>query len=295
MAIFDRGYRDLIYQPTRVLARIWPIARNELAAMFHIRFGTIVFSACLLPTIGQLIFLLMQAGIWEAAPSGRAGRAMSFSDRMNPSSPSFYLWPITTMSFVPFLVLTTLVSVRAIAKDRAAGALEIYWTRAISPWSYFLGKWYGSFLLLACAFFAAPLVLWITSVLLAPDWSQFETTIGFMPGLLLGLAWMCAMLSLLAVGVSALASTPNLAAILWLFLIMGSMFLSEILRRLLRETWTLAINPWFAGKRVVDQLAGVTPFNDYSPWTALAWISTLAVVVLLFARRRLRVLEAVAT
>jgi ABC-type transport system involved in multi-copper enzyme maturation permease subunit len=295
MAILPRGYRELSYQPTGTFGRLWPIARHELAAMFRLRFGGIIFVACLLPTIGQLIFLMVRAGIWDITPTGRAGGAVPFGDRMDPSNPSFFLWPITTMSLVPFLVLTTLVSVRAIAKDRAAGALEIYWTRAISPWSYFIGKWYGSFLLLGAAFVAAPFVLWVVSVLLAPDWSQFEHTVQFMPGVLFGLTWMCATLALLAVSVSALASTPNMASILWLFLVVGSTFLGQILRMVLRDNWTTAINPWRAAKRVVEGIAGVTPFFDYSPWVAFAWITGIALVLLGLAARRLRVLEAVAT
>lgn len=294
MAIFERGYRDLKYQATGAFARLWPIARFELAAIFRMRFGSIIFVACLAPTIGQLIFLLVRAGIWEVAPSGRGGGAIPFGDHLDPAAASFFLWPITTMSLVPFLVMTTLVSVRAIAKDRAAGALEIYWTRAISPWGYFVAKWYGSFLLLAAAFVAAPFVLWLTSVLLAPDWSQFENTIAVMPRVLLGLIWLSATLALLAVSVSALASTPNMAAIAWLFLVVGTAFLGQILRRVLGENWTTAINPWLAGKRVVESIAGVTPFFDYSPWAAFTWITGTAVALLVLAGRRLRVLEAVA-
>lgn len=294
VAIFGRGYRDVKYEPTGAFSRVWPIARHELAAMFRMRFGAIIFLVCLGPTVGQLIFLLVRAGVWEVAPGGRGG-GIPLGDRLDPAAANFYLWPITTMSIVPFLVLTTLVSVRAIAKDRAAGALEIYWTRAISPWAYFVGKWYGSFLLLASAFVAAPLVLWLTSVLLAPDWGQFESTIGMIPRVLLGLIWLCAILALLAVSVSALAATPNFASIVWLLLVVGSTSLGQVLRMALKENWTVALNPWRAGKRVVEWIAGAPPFFDYSPWAALAWITGTALVLLILAARRLRVLDAVAT
>ena len=295
MAIFTRGYRDVRYQPTGAFARMWPIARHELTSMFRRRFGVILFLACLAPTIGQLLFLLVRAGLWDAVPEGRGGGTTPFGDRLDPSAPSFYLWPITTMSFVPFLILTTLVSVRAIAKDRAAGALEIYWTRAISPWTYFVGKWYGSFLLLASAFVLAPLALWLTSVLLAPDWGQLQATIAVVPRILLGFVWLCAMTSLLAVCVSAVAPTPNFAAIVWLLLVVGSLALGQVLRMALRSNWTVAVNPWRAGKRVVEWIADVTPFFDYSPLVALSTISGTAAVLLVLAARRLRVLEAVAT
>lgn len=294
MAIYARGYRDATYTPTAWAARVWPIARHEFLSMFRVRFGAILFLLCLAPTVGNLIFLLVRAGLWEIGPGGRGGN-VPLGDRLDPASANFYMWPITTLSFVPFLVLTTLVSVRAIAKDRAAGALEIYWTRAISPWAYFAGKWYGSFLLLSAAFVAGPLVLWLTSVLVAPDWSQLEATIGMIPRVLLGLTWLCAMMALLAVSVSALASTPNFASIVWLFLVVGSLGFGQVLRFALRENWTVAINPWRAGKRVVEWFAGFEPFFDYSPWAALGLCSGTALVLVVLAARRLRVLEAVAT
>jgi len=295
MAIFDRGYRDVRYVPTGTFARLWPIARHELAAMFRVRFGAILFLLCLAPSIGQLIFLLVRAGLWDVTPGGRAGGAIALGGAFDPASSAFYLRPILTLSFVSFLVLTTLVSVRAIAKDRAAGALEIYWTRGISPWAYFVGKWYGSFLLLASAFVAAPLVLWLTSVLVAPDWGQFEATIAMIPRVLLGFAGLCATMTLLAVSISALAPTPNFASIVWLVLIIGSQALGEVLSRMLRENWLVALNPWRAGARLVEWIADYEPISDYSPWAALAGIGSTVLVLLILAARRLRVLEAVAT
>lgn len=295
MAIFERGYREASYEPTGTFARVWPIARHELAAMFRVRFGAIIFLICLAPSVGQLIFLLVRAGLWEVAPQGRAGGAIPFGDRFDPSAPAFYLHPITTLSFVPFLVLTTLVSVRAIAKDRAAGALEIYWTRGISPWSYFAGKWYGSFLLLASAFVAAPFVLWVTAVLVAPDWGQLEATIGVIPRVLLGLTLVTAVLSLLAVSLSALASTPNFASLLWLALMVGTPFLCRVLWFAWREPWIYALNPWDGSKRLAQWVAGVTPFQDYPPELAVACLGSTAALLVLLAGRRLRVLEAVAT
>ncbi|HLU39821.1 MAG TPA: hypothetical protein VK081_10565 [Planctomycetota bacterium] len=291
MAIFERGYRDLAYRPTAPFRRIWPIARHELAAIFRIRFGTVIFIVCLAPTIGSLIFLLASAGIWETEPRMRERMA-----GFDPSLPSFFLRPITSaLGFLPFLVLTTLVSARAIAKDRAAGALEIYWTRAITPLGYFVGKVLGSFLLLATVFVVAPFVLWLTSVLIAPDWGQFEATIGFLPGMLLGLTVHAAAMAALAVGVSALASTPNMASIAWLFVVVGTGFVGQVLRRMLAEPWVALISPWSAAARVVDWFAGWTPVVSYPPAAAGVALAAALAAVLGLAARRLRVLEAVAT
>ena len=303
MTLLERGYRRLHYTPTGILQRVWPIALMELKAMFRVRFGAVLYLICLGPTIGSLIFLLVRAGIWELTPQGsgtgggmggRMGRGMAGS-AIDPSTPTFFLTPIFTLSMVPFLILTTLVTVRAVAKDRAAGALEMYWTRGITPLWYFVGKWGGSFLLLASAFVLAPCVLWLTSVLLAPDWRQFEATIPFVPGMLLGLACVCALLSLLAVSLSALVGTPNFASILWLLLFVGTLVGGQILRFLFKENWVTAINPWRASKRVVEVFAGDVPFFDYSPWAAVGFLGGMVACIFGFALRRLRVAEVVAS
>lgn len=298
MTLLERGYRRLHYTPTGILRRVWPIALMELKAMFRVRFGAVLYLICLGPTIGSLIFLLVRAGIWEMTQEGGGaarGVGRGMPGAIDPSTPSFFLTPIFTLSMVPFLILTTLVAVRAVAKDRAAGALEMYWTRGLTPLWYFVGKWAGSFLLLASAFVAAPCVLWLTSVLLAPDWRQFEATISFVPGMLLGLACVCALLSLLAVSLSAMVGTPNFASILWLLLFVGTFVGGQVLRFLFKENWVTAINPWRASKRVVEVFAGDVPFFDYSPWAAVLFLGGMVASIFLFALRRLRVADVVAS
>jgi putative exporter of polyketide antibiotics len=295
MAIHERGHRRLQYVPTSWFERVWPIAMLELRTMFKIRFGAILFLGCLLPTIGSLIMLLVRSGIWEMSANMRGPGPMANS-AFDPSQAGFFLRPILFLSFVPALIMTTLVSVRAVAKDRAAGALEIYWTRAISPAAYFFGKWLGSFLLLALAFVAAPFVLWVTSVLLAPDWQQFELTIGKIPRILVATTVLSALITLLAVSLSAAVSTPNFASILWLFLMVGSLGLSQVLRFITKQNWVVAMNPWRAAKRIVEWIAAdEDPFFNYSPLVAVLILALMLGVLGTFAARRLRVLDAVAT
>ncbi len=295
MTLVERGYRRVHYTPTSRLRRAWPVALLELRTMFRVRFGAVLYLICLGPTIGSLIFLLVRAGIWDlGAQRGGAGRGMP-GGGFDPSTPAFFITPIFTLSTVPFLILTTLVTVRAVAKDRAAGALEMYWTRGITPLDYFGGKWAGSFLLLASAFVAAPALLWLTSVLLAPDWRQFDATITFVPGMLAGLVLVCALLALLGVSLSALAGTPNFASILWLLLSVGTLIGGQLLWRLFRDNWVVAISPWRAGRRVVEACAGEVPFADYSPLVAAGFLLGTVAVVFGLALRRLRVAEVVAT
>jgi len=217
--------------------------------------------------------------------------------RMNPRVIEFFLTPLLAevFSLVIFLLLTSLVSCRAIAKDRETHALEIYWTRGIGPRGYFFGKWLGSVLLVGTVFVAAPAIVWLFGVLMAPGWDLFHETIVFIPRLLLGLSLFTAVLTYIAVSFSAIATTANFASILWFFLLLGSAAMVRLLafRLFQGEWWIKAVDPWDAGKRLVEWICGVAPQQSYSPWVALVSLATVVAVVTLLMLRRLRLNEAV--
>jgi hypothetical protein len=294
MVIHGRGYRPLSYRPLNPFWRLWPIALIELRTMFRSRIGVGVFIACLTPSVGSLIFLLVREGVWQLGPGERPPDMEQFSERMNPESPWFYASPIVHMSFVPFLLLTGLVTTRAVAKDRVANALEIYWTRGLSPLGYFLGKWLGSILLVGSAFVLAPFVLWLVSVGMAPDWTRLQVTSSFMPSVLLGLLAFTAVLTFLGVCLSSLAGTPNFASILWVFLMIGTAAVGRILGEIFRgNDWFVAVNPWDAGVRLIAWTIGKSPLRDYDPGIAVACLLATVVSCAVLAARRLRSLEAI--
>ena len=57
------------------------------------------------------------------------------SPRFSPFTREFYLGYSTDQGFLAFILLTSLIGVRSISGDKAVNALEIYWTRGITPWS----------------------------------------------------------------------------------------------------------------------------------------------------------------
>lgn len=293
MTIYGRGYRPLQYQPTSRWARLWSVTQEELRTLFRRRLGVLAFLVCLGPTIGNFGILMVRSGIWRL---GIDQARMPAVPRMDPESIDFYLTPIVgePYSYVVFLVITTLVSCRAVAKDRETEALEIYWTRGISPLGYFSAKWFGSFLLLGSLFVAGPAVLWLTGTLIAPDWGMLQRTIAWLPRVLVALTCFTAVLTYLAVAFSGMARTANLASLLWFGLILGTLALGRVLAHVFSgEWWFKAIDPWDAMKRIAEWICGYQPLRDYSTGYAVAFVGATAALVTAVLWRRLRLAEAV--
>lgn len=308
MTIFDTGYSSLQYQPIGPWARLWPLIRQEFLQLFKTRKGLLVFLVCIAFVVIKAFILWVRL----APDSEMMEKGMDMMERVSPSlSPfkrEFYLNHATDWGWLPFLLLTGLVGVRSVAADKAANALEIYWTRGISPWGYFLGKWMGSALLLAAAFLAGPLVLWIYGLLSAPSLRYFETTIQFMPQVLMALALGCLVLAFLAVGFSAMSNSPNVATFSWLLMIGVSYAIGRVLNRLAQAQmrndpeqiaelpWFKALCPFESMIRIQEDIAGVVPGpSDFEQvWIAWVILGVLAGLVLLRLRKVLRTTEAVA-
>ena len=303
MTIYGVGYRTLEYEVQPRHKRWWPVLVQEFRTLFSNKWGVLLFLLMLLPSVASLVILLLQLGVLRVGPVdfdfamviqemiGRMGSEI----RMNARSVLFYVSPVYDDGFIPFLVLTSLVTSRGIAKDRQTNALEIYWTRGIGPAEYFLAKWLGSALLLGVLFVLAPLVLWTLGVLMAEDWSFLSDTVGFMPAALLSTALFTLILTYMATVFSAMSKSPNMAAILWLFLIVGTEAFANMLRLILRdETW-MVVSPWESLRRLVQWMCGIDPAVIRGPSPASALVSVVVCASLLTALmvRRLRLQEAV--
>ena len=291
-------YRPLECARVSGLSRLWPLARQEMLTLFRTKWGVALYFFCLFPSLGRLVMLLIVFGVVDFGPRGLRDR-MSQNlppelEHLNPERAAFYFE--TALSTLPgmvfFLMLTSMVVARSVARDRATNGLELYWTRGISPWGYVFAKWWGGFLITASMTVLMPTLLWLGGALLAEDWSVLlGTGEQFLIGLF-GIALMTAIWTGIGTLLSAVASSANFAMVLWAMLLVGSSALGFILSRVLREpALSSCLSFWDAGRVVVRDLAGL-PQRDVSVLGAYAMLTTVAAVLLLLARRRLRVVEA---
>ena len=130
-------------------------------ALFRTKWGVALYFVCLLPSLGRLVLLLIMLGAVDLGSRSVAGRMPQAMDDMNPHRAAFYFeGSLSTMpGMIFFLLLTSVVVSRCVARDRATNALELYWTRGISPWGYVFAKWLGGFLVTASLTVGMPIVL----------------------------------------------------------------------------------------------------------------------------------------
>ncbi len=298
-------YRPAPYRPTSRWERLRPLVRLEFGSIFRSKWGVAIFLATLIPSFVRLVILLIWTGALAlGGGGGAAGAGMrKMGERppeqiqeLLPDHVGFYTEGVVAPGWglVMFLVLTSLVTARAIAKDRATNALELYWTRGISPIGYFLGKGLGCFLVTGMMTIAAPFVLWVTGVFLAEDWSFLAKTWTFLPGVLLGLTVFTASLTTICILLSAIAGSPNLAAILWCLLLAGSEAFGQIISNVLKlPAIGSSVSVFDAAGTLARTCAGNVD-RDASPMGAAISLCSIIAVLSVVLRRRLRLSEAVA-
>jgi ABC-type transport system involved in multi-copper enzyme maturation permease subunit len=253
---------------------------------------------CLFPALGRLVMLLIIFGVIDFGPRmlrDRLTQSLPPSmEQLNPERAAFYIEPVLAVmpGMIFFLLLTSMVVARSVARDRATNALELYWTRGITPWSYVLGKWWGGFLITATSTVIAPLTLWLAAVFLAEDWNVLLGSAPQFAWGLLALVGLTAMWTAIGTLLSAVCSSANLAMVAWCILLVGTSAIGFILSQALHEPWLRScLSFWDAGGVLVRAVAGL-PQRDASVPGALATLTALFIGLVVAARRRMRVQEA---
>jgi ABC-2 type transport system permease protein len=102
-----------------------------------------------------------------------------------------------------------------ITRDLASNAIIIYASKAVSRGDYLLGKFCTAFGLLALTWLGPICAAWLLGNLLAPDWRFFwHSRVALFHTVIFGIGSMV-ILSLLALGVSALSSKEKSAPAVW--------------------------------------------------------------------------------
>lgn len=296
MTVYGLEYRPKSYRPTSAWQRLQPLVRAERNVLFRSKWGIGTFLFSVSTLFVRLVILLGYLGLLPFA-----GRLRDAADEVPPAmrmwiptKVEFYVEQVVSMEqgFFVFLVLTAVATARTIAKDRATNALELYWTRGISPLGYFVGKWFGAFSLVGLVTVGGGILLWLVGSLFAEDWSYFLDTAKFMPQALLGLLTFTVVLTLLCVLLSAVCASANLATILWCLLLGGSSAAEVVLRELMPGKQKVTVSVWDSAATVARAIAGI-PHRGHSLVGAIWVLGGLLLALCWIARRRLRATEAI--
>lgn len=296
MSLTGLRYRAASHLVVPRWRRWWPLARHEFGILFRSKWGVALFCACLLPLVVRTFVLMIRFGVVNFGANPRRNmlaQSQAFA-QWDPLRPDFYVemvmgtWP----GLLILVLITSSVSAAAVARDRRTNALELFWTRGISPWGYLLAKWVGSLLLLSLLTCVGPVVLWGFACLMAEDWSLCAETAPFLVPMLAGLLLATAAWTAICVLLSALSQSPNQAIVGWCMLVVGSTAVGAVLSRVFHDpsirTW---LSIWDAGGVVARQLAGVTARGPFE--SAAMFLGGLLLLLLLFVRRRLALAEAI--
>lgn len=263
--------------------RPWPLAEAEFRSLFRTAWGVALFLFCLFPGLARLVMLLIAFGVLNFGPSGLRARLENRSQfaTLDPWRVDFYLEPVLSVmpGLVFLLLLSTLVVARTVARDRMVNALELYWTRGISPLGYVFGKWLGGFLLVGTITIAVPLTLWSTASLLADDWSLMSGTAAGMLRAAAALTLVTWIWTGMCLAISTLCNRPNTAMVAWCMLLVGSSAVGVVMANVLREPWLRScLSVWEAGGVVVRAIAGISQRDASVPGAIVALAVTSAVL-----------------
>lgn len=293
MTVFGSGYRTLNVPLQPTWRRLQALAVTSFKAPFARRMGLLAYLFTFLPGLGNLIFLLLTSGLITFGDSAGSGPSPAAQSIYDPTQARTYL-RLVTDQFVQFaFALTAWITCRAIARDRVAGALELLWTRGITPVGYFVAHWLGSFTLLALPTLGCQLLIYIVAYSTSAD-EEFLSN-SFEPFLraFAGSAVLLAVLTFLPLCISAIVSRAQLASILWIggLLLLGAV--SVIAGSIFRDVPGVGlIAPWRAMVELASQIAGTTE-DDLLVESSLSlgfWVVLLGSL----AMRRLRPTEALA-
>jgi len=295
VTIYGLQYRPAPYAATSRGARLLPLIRLEFTSLFRTRWGAVGYLLCMVPTFVRLVMLLVWLDLLSFSGPPREMRHAPQVREFLPDNVTFYVDGIVDPAWglLVFLMLTSLVTARAIAKDRATNALEFYWTRGVSPLGYFAGKWIGTLLLVATMTVLAPVVLWLLAVLLSDDWGLLAQTWSFMPGAVAGLCAFTAILVTLGTLVSAAAGNPNLASILWCMLLFGSWAVGQAGAGLMHKDSVVGLLSLFDAAGVIAHALAGIPQRGASVVGSAVLLLIVGGVLAALARRRLRLQEAI--
>jgi ABC-2 type transport system permease protein len=232
MPLHDAHYQHWDGLHTGLWGRRWVIAKNGLAACLR---GKLLRYVILLSWVGGLmmaafLFFLGQLLVPDSIMS-------RWVMRMNPELQAFVhmltAWlqdhpevsvgTTQNVLFYYYGVYSMPLSIVAlgmalpvlITRDLASNAIVIYSSKAVTRGDYLLGKFCTAFGVMALTWLAPVCAAWFVGNLLAPDWTFFwHARIALLHLLIFGLTSMV-VLSLLALGVSAVSSREKSTPALW--------------------------------------------------------------------------------
>lgn len=280
MPIYDQGYRRHDARgPLRSL-RFWPITREELRLVLAKRAFLGLLGLGWLPFIGFVIFFYAVTRFPEAS-------------RVVPVDGSLFA-RFFVFQFPLALLLTTFGGAGLVANDLRTGAILVYLSRPLTRRDYVIGKLSALMALNLSITLAPGLSLYAVGVALAPDHLLKWELAGLAPAIALYAVAVAAVLSLLALAISALSRSARVAGLSFIAILAGLEIVRGILWSFLRSEYLTLLSIEANLRSLGNALLGAAEAGSGVHWTWAALVlAGVGLACLAVLRARVRAVEIV--
>jgi ABC-type transport system involved in multi-copper enzyme maturation permease subunit len=265
-AVYERVYEPYEGDRTTQLDRIVAIAKEGFQATARSKWLYVLLAATLVHVAIRSVVLYVtgQVDVQGQVPPNVA-------EQINFNA-GFIADTLALQTRWILLLSLALVGAPAIARDVQAGGLSFYFSKPITRSGYAIGK-LATPVIVGLVVTALPaLIVWMMGVAFTPE-TLYPSNVWTMPLMILAAgAIVSTVASLVVLGLSALAGSRNLAAVVWVGIGLLAAGASELLTGVTGEDATGLVDLFGAFNKVTELLLGVDAST--LPSTG-AWLITL--------------------
>jgi ABC-2 type transport system permease protein len=285
MAVYRRGYQRYQGELTGRWDRLLVLPRFAWQRLMQQRLIVIILVIAMFWPVGCALWIYLANH--TALLQGFGGNLV---DSLKITGYFFVIFMNVQATFA--IILSAFAGPSLIAPDLANGALPLYFSRPLSRWEYVVAR------MLVLAGILSP-VTWIPGLLLfvlqssmgGGTWFAQNWQLG--GGIFLGFMLWIVFVSLVAMASSAYVKWRIVAGalVIAVFFVLGGA--SALASAVLRAEWALMFNPAWAMNQIWRAMLHAEPLDGPGALASLTTIASMAAILLLVLRRKLRPVEVV--
>ncbi len=291
MAVYERAYRAYAGPVASEAARRTVVTRYALADLLANKKFVGWFVACLAWPVGNALYLYGINNLEILKPLGiSVGGALSLS-----VGAKYFLNFLYVQGLIFAFFTTLFVGPGLISPDLRNNALPLYFSRPLTRTGYLVGKGLVLALVLSLMTWVPGLLLWLFQAALAGG-SWWSENLRLAVGLFVGSWLLIAVLTLLALAISALVKWKPLAgAVIFAIFVAGAPF-GLAMNALLDTSWGRLLDINHLVQTAWSWLLGTTlssEVGDLPPWAAFVVLGLVCAGCVVLLNRRVKAYEVV--
>lgn len=271
MPIYEHGYQTWEGERRGPFLRWLAIPKFAYLEFFKLRVFIGLLSVAWIPLVLSLMYIYVLS-------NEQFLKAMNFSRAALPEINSVYFMVMIDMQIVICLIMAFLLGAGLISKDLQHSALVLYFSKPISRWEYFMGKFFSLFSLFIALTWLQPMIAFVMQTAVAPEYSKWHTDFWsdyyWIAGSITVFSVVVSlMISLMILAASSLTKNARYAGSAMVIYLIGTTIVSGMMAEILRSQSFRAISPLFSAAILGAHLFGAG--GDKGFGAGLAWASVL--------------------